>query len=456
MALRGGRPALTRRAYHRANPWQRRDSPGSESRCVWGSVVFLMLLSLFGSGIAHVRAQTVEAVGTGSVPEGVAPAVNGEEAIDTPQSLGVHTAAEPIAGPATSTDLAPAGGRQRVSPVLASPSPSTARPSPLVFYPLSRYLTLPQASDACEIIINLPAFQLQVYRKGQPMRSYPIAVGKEVTPTALGTTHIINKVADPTYYPPDWGKRGLKPIPPGPRNPVGTRWLGLAIKGYGIHGTNDPSSIGRAESAGCIRMLNTDVEELSDLVRVGTPVTFVYEPLLLWLDPRSGWPMVQVHPDIYGQRYPTVERASEHLWQLGIQSPVHEPGLSRIIAAASAKPEPIPLAAPVVVGELGTVDGYRDLRGIHVSLQELADLLGESAAVQVGVTVAVAGRGPGETWSSSYAPLPAAAAAFGLLTDASGESLLPVGAPVNGRPASSTEEPEMLQPCLPVDAVPPS
>jgi len=66
-------------------------------------------------------------------------------------------------------------------------------------------------------------------------------------------------------------------VAPGPANPLGTRWMGLGYKGYGIHGTNRPHSIGKAASHGCIRMRNHDVEELFELVQVGDPVDLVTE-----------------------------------------------------------------------------------------------------------------------------------------------------------------------------------
>jgi lipoprotein-anchoring transpeptidase ErfK/SrfK len=67
-------------------------------------------------------------------------------------------------------------------------------------------------------------------------------------------------------------------VPPGKWNPLGTRWLGLSRKGYGIHGTNAPKSIGKAASHGCIRLRNSDIEELFDLVSVGDAVELVGEP----------------------------------------------------------------------------------------------------------------------------------------------------------------------------------
>lgn len=126
-----------------------------------------------------------------------------------------------------------------------------------------------------EIIIELSNFRLYLYQEGVKILDYPIAIGAPATPTPVGATKIVNRVYFPTYYPREWGKKGLTPIAPGPDNPVGTRWLGLSWPNYGIHGTNNPASIGKAVSDGCIRMFNEDVEELFEMIRMGTPVKIV-------------------------------------------------------------------------------------------------------------------------------------------------------------------------------------
>ncbi len=126
------------------------------------------------------------------------------------------------------------------------------------------------------IVINIPQRTLYLFAQGKLERTYPVAVGKRGTPSPLGKLKIINKVVNPTWYP-----EGKAPVPPGPANPLGRRWLGLSIPGYGIHGNNRPASIGTAVSLGCIRMHNQDVEELFKLVPVGTTVELVYEILIL-------------------------------------------------------------------------------------------------------------------------------------------------------------------------------
>lgn len=107
------------------------------------------------------------------------------------------------------------------------------------------------------------------WRRGdQWIKEYPVAVGKRESETPPGTFQIKTKVKDPVWY---WLKLQ---VPAGsPKNLLGTRWLGLNKKGYGIHGTRDPKSIRSAASHGCIRMHNHDIEELFDWISLGTKVT---------------------------------------------------------------------------------------------------------------------------------------------------------------------------------------
>jgi lipoprotein-anchoring transpeptidase ErfK/SrfK len=116
------------------------------------------------------------------------------------------------------------------------------------------------------VIVSIPDRKLAVVDASGVIDVFDVAVGKPSTPSPVGTFTIVNRVAHPTYYSPG------KVIPAGPRNPLGTRWMGLSKKSYGIHGTSDPSSIGFARSTGCIRMRNTDVERLFERLRPGDVV----------------------------------------------------------------------------------------------------------------------------------------------------------------------------------------
>ena len=107
-------------------------------------------------------------------------------------------------------------------------------------------------------------------------RVFAVATGQHQYPTPLGRFTIIVKWRNPWWYPPKspWAQ-GQKPIPPGPDNPLGTRWLGLSAPGVGIHGTPSDGSIGYSVSHGCIRMHISEAEWLFNHVGVGTTVFIV-------------------------------------------------------------------------------------------------------------------------------------------------------------------------------------
>jgi lipoprotein-anchoring transpeptidase ErfK/SrfK len=107
---------------------------------------------------------------------------------------------------------------------------------------------------AYRIIVDLSDRQLHLLDGNTVVRSFPVGIGKMVTETPTGEFTIVNKQANPG-------------------GPYGAFWMGLSKPSYGIHGTNDPSSIGRMVSRGCIRMYNDDVLALTKLVPVGTRVT---------------------------------------------------------------------------------------------------------------------------------------------------------------------------------------
>ena len=130
------------------------------------------------------------------------------------------------------------------------------------------------AAFAAVIVINRSVNRLYLYKGEKPYRTFGVATGQSSYPTPRGKWHIVVKYRNPTWYPPlnnSWAK-GLKPVPPGPSNPLGTRWMGLDSPGVGIHGTNNPASIGYSASHGCVRMQVRDSEWLFDHVDIGTTV----------------------------------------------------------------------------------------------------------------------------------------------------------------------------------------
>lgn len=110
------------------------------------------------------------------------------------------------------------------------------------------------------IRISISRLRLDLYDGQRLVRSFPVGLGKIATATPRGDFTIINKVPYPNSYPG------------GPLSVFGTYWLGLSRPHYGIHGTNNPASIGKYVSHGCIRMHNRDVEYLAKRVPIGTPV----------------------------------------------------------------------------------------------------------------------------------------------------------------------------------------
>jgi lipoprotein-anchoring transpeptidase ErfK/SrfK len=123
-----------------------------------------------------------------------------------------------------------------------------------------------QSRPARKVVVSLADRKLAVMEAGRVVKIFSTAVGAPSSPSPTGSYEIINRLAEPTWY-----GHG-KVVPPGKSNPIGTRWMGLSAKGYGIHGTNAPASIGHNASHGCIRLRNGDVEELFEMVAVGDAV----------------------------------------------------------------------------------------------------------------------------------------------------------------------------------------
>ena len=156
-----------------------------------------------------------------------------------------------------------AAAQEAVEPVDGSAQPRAAVPHE------PRALESRPRDEAAlrQIIVSLTDRKLALIEDGEVVKVYSVAVGKGSSPSPTGEFQIINRLTAPTYYHPH------KVIGPGAENPLGTRWIGLNKKGFGIHGTNEPGSIGKAASHGCIRMAKADLEELFTLVRAGDAVS---------------------------------------------------------------------------------------------------------------------------------------------------------------------------------------
>lgn len=149
-----------------------------------------------------------------------------------------------------------------------------------------------------EMILNIPAKTLILFSNGQPMKEYPVGVGKALTPTPLGEFKVVRRIQNPAWVNP---YRQSKVIAPGETNPIGQYWLGFALnkksQEYGFHGTTDLNSVGKASTHGCIRMYPEDIKELFNIVKVGTPVHVIYNPVEV--KEYQNKLFVRAHPDIY-------------------------------------------------------------------------------------------------------------------------------------------------------------
>ncbi|MFO1068362.1 MAG: L,D-transpeptidase family protein [Geminicoccaceae bacterium] len=151
------------------------------------------------------------------------------------------------------------------------------------------------------IVVNLAELRLFFYPPGgAPVETHPIGIGREGLETPIGSTKIVRKAENPTWYPTE-GKRQQDPtlpasVPPGPDNPLGAHALYLGWPTYLMHGTHKPYGVGRRVSRGCMRMYPEDVADLFGKVKVGTRVTTVNQPVKLgW---RGGELFIEAHPDL--------------------------------------------------------------------------------------------------------------------------------------------------------------
>jgi len=148
------------------------------------------------------------------------------------------------------------------------------------------------------IVLNLGDLRLYQFTDDGKVRSYPIGIGRDITPTPIGETRVIRKQTNPYWFPPK-SIRLEKPdlpnaVPPGPNNPLGIHALYLDFDAYLIHGTNRQAGVGRRVSHGCIRMYRDDIKDLYERVVIGTTVTIIQQYVKL------GW----VRDDLYIEVHP--------------------------------------------------------------------------------------------------------------------------------------------------------
>ena len=200
------------------------------------------------------------------------------------------------------------------------------------------------------VVINLSEAFLYYFEEGRLIFQAGVGLGKPGRwRTPAGAFTILKKERHPVWEVPRSiqqemeaeGRVVLTRVPPGPDNPLGEFWLGLSLPGYGLHGTIEPSSIGQFRSHGCIRMHPEDIGVLFSLVRVGTRVRIIEEPLKIARV--NGRVYLEAHPDVYNRRRNLAQEAEAALRKLGV--PVDWGRVPELLQARSGVAEVVsPLA----------------------------------------------------------------------------------------------------------------
>lgn len=208
------------------------------------------------------------------------------------------------------------------------------------------------------LVVNVPEMRLYMFpvdaRPGEevPLLTWPVGIGVEESPSPEGPFTVRSKDANPTWIVPADIYRTMdtpqKVVPPGPENPLGAYRIRLSKGLYSIHGTNDPWSIGRLTTHGCIRLYPEDIEALFPLVRPGMPGELVYQPVKLGED--GGRVFVEVHDDVY-KRIPDVERyALAEVRKAKLTARVDPELLRTAVRAKSGIPTDVTRGAPLARG----------------------------------------------------------------------------------------------------------
>jgi L,D-transpeptidase ErfK/SrfK len=196
------------------------------------------------------------------------------------------------------------------------------------------------------IVVNVPQRLLHLAVDGRHTLSVPVAVGRADWPTPLGSFAVATKEVDPTWdVPPSIqaemareGRPVVTKVAPGPRNPLGDRWIGLTASNLGIHGTNQPTSIYRFTTHGCIRVHPDDIARLFALVDVGFAVRVTYEPVLI-AELESGEVWLEVHRDPYRKAGEPLRTARELLQAAGLGELASSPLVEAIVRAQRGRAE---------------------------------------------------------------------------------------------------------------------
>lgn len=208
-----------------------------------------------------------------------------------------------------------------------------------------------------KIVLNIPSRKLTLFNNDTLIKEYPVAVGKSRTQTPIGEFKIINKVINPYY--------AKKNIPGGsPRNPLGSRWMGFKPH-YGIHGNSDPSSIGTFASGGCVRMYERDIQELFEIVPIGTPVQIKYDLMEIVNDVDGEEPILIIYPDYYNKVRNIKELIKQKLEELNLYNELSEKRLEEVANLAKSKKVIISNNLTFFINKKYITDDVKIIEGVY-------------------------------------------------------------------------------------------
>ncbi len=170
------------------------------------------------------------------------------------------------------------------------------------------------------LLINVAEMRLYDFTRGMPPDTYAIAIGDQMDPSLIGEFRVGAKRRNPAWTVPA-SIRKEKPelpavVPPGPDNPLGDHWMTIGNTSYGIHGTNNPWSIGRMATHGCIRLYDDQLAPLFERTKPGTPIRLIYQTVKLGT--KGDGIYVEAHPDLYNKEPGRAGAALVALYRSGL------------------------------------------------------------------------------------------------------------------------------------------
>jgi L,D-transpeptidase ErfK/SrfK len=243
-------------------------------------------------------------------------------------------------------------GFEAVSRLNPGLDPWIPDPGTIVRLP-TRYL-LPQTVPV-GLVVNIPEMRLYDFGLEAGPEVLAVAIGDADDPTPVGEYRVGRKRIDPEWRVPA-SIRADKPelpavVPPGPDNPLGSRWLTIGASSYGLHGTNVRWSIGRIATHGCVRFYEEDIVRLYDRVREGTRLQLVYQPYKWGRE--GNQLLLEAHPDVYGRIPDPLEAALETPRALGLADRVDIVAVRSVIERADGVPTVVGTLPPQEIAPTG-------------------------------------------------------------------------------------------------------